>query len=70
MVTHLAVIPKQVTATDADRFWPTGTRLQADRLRLYDLYVGYRAAEGDKSISLAKKLLKWVRSRFNYVWHT
>ncbi|KAK2111601.1 hypothetical protein P7K49_011347 [Saguinus oedipus] len=50
MLTHLAVIPKQVTATGADRIWPEGTHIQAGRLELSEFYVGYCEAEDAQSI--------------------
>lgn len=57
MLTHLAVLPRQVTATGADRIWPPGTCLQADCLGLCDLCVS------DKASSLAKKILKMGQSK-------
>lgn len=65
MLTHLAVIVKQVTAPRADRIWPRGVCLRVGSLGLCDLYLGDRAARGNKSSSLGKNLLKWVRARFN-----
>lgn len=65
MLTHLAVIVKQVTAPRADRTWPRGVCLRVGCLGLCDLYSSDRAARGNKSSSLGKNLLKWVRARFN-----
>ena len=65
MLTHLAVIVKQVTAPGADRIWPGGICLQVGCRGLCDLYLGDCAAQGNKSSSLGKNLLKWVRVRFN-----
>ena len=64
MLTHLAVMPKQVMATGS--LWPPRAHVS----RLCDLYVGDRVAQGDDSSPLAKKLLKWVRAGFNSVYCT
>lgn len=45
MLTHLAVIVKQVTAPGADRIWPGGICLWVGCLGLCDLYLGDCAAE-------------------------
>lgn len=57
MLTHLAVIPKQVTATGADSIWPEGTHLQAGCLELSEFCVGYCEAKGETSSFLAKSCL-------------
>lgn len=65
MLTHLAGIVKQVRAPRADRIWPGGICLRVGCLGLCDLYFSDCAARGNKSSSLGKNLLKWVRARFN-----